>query len=384
MHDGIAWPLHLRPVHRNLSPVWKLEYPPSGDRIGECFSGSHTLEEMLELCRRLSEGWEKGLAVLRGIAPAYVDDPNRLLDLSNAEALGIQFRTGYNILRFYDARERLLYDSSVDRAALLAELRAIVEEEIDNAEKMAVLCARNPYLGFQAEAEGYKYFPARLQWRAEQLRAMLDAEWVEASRAVAAGAPVFPAESGLAAGPRHYVAARVPVSFAEAWKSATAWNAVANVAHGEHDPAWSWKATHDGGALYVSVESTASPDWRPVAAVVHVEPTHIHPRRTFRADPNGKRDLRTVWLGPDSDWEAACEVLEGQQFFRFRIPLDAFEGEADPARPMRINVELTFLSADQQHQMIRTWAPPAEEQVLSRLGYGGANPAEMGWMVREE
>ena len=384
MHDGIGWPLHLKPAHLNLSPVWKLEYPPSGDRIGECFSGSHTMDEMLELCKRMSDGWQQGLAVLRALKPHFAGEPDRLLDLSNAEALGIHFRTGYNILRFYDTRERLLYGAGEDAGAQLGQLRAIVEEEIANTAAMAALCAENPYLGFQAEAEGYKYFPERLQWREAQLRNLLATEFEEAAQIVAAGARPFQEEAGLAEVPLRYVAGQASAPFAENWKSEDAWSAIGNIAQGPHEPAWSWKATHDDNNIYVSVVSDASPDWRPVATVVHIEPTHIHPRRSFRADPNGKRDLRTVWLGPDSDWEADCEVIDGHQHFRYRIPLDAFAGEADPERPMRINVELTFLSADKRTQMVRTWAPAAEPRLLHRLGYGNANPAEMGWLVREE
>lgn len=383
MHDGIAWPLHLMPVHQNLSPVWKLEYPPSGDRIGECFSGSHTLEEMLELCRRMSDGWQEGLQILRTLKPEYTGEPVRMQDLATAEALGIQFRSGYNILRFYDLRERVLYGGTEAAPALLEKLRAIVNEEIENTTAMVALCAQNPYLGFQAEAEGYKYFPERLRWRETQLRGLLASEFVQAEKAIAAGERVFPEASGLSKGPLHYAAAKATPDFGAQWKNEVAWKVVADSAQGPHEPAWSWKATQDGSALYVNVAASASPDWRPVAAVLHLEPTHIYPRRTFRVDPNGKRDLRTVWLGADSGWEAACDIVDGRQHFRYRIPMEAFAGEADPARPMRINVELTFLSADKKKQMVRTWAPAAETRVLPRLGYGSANPAEMGWMVRE-
>ncbi len=50
---------------------------------------------------------------------------------------------------------------------------------------------------------------------------------------------------------------------------------------------------------------------------------------------------------------------------------------------MRVNVELTFLSTDKKSQMVRTWVPTAETRVLPRLGYGSANPLEMGRLARE-
>lgn len=383
MHDGIGWPLHLKPVHKILSPVWKLEYPPSGDRIGECFSGSHTLPEILALCGQLSDGWQDGLNTLHALMPQFDGDPSRRLDLTNAEALGIHFRTGYNILRFYDLRERLLYGDKESADAMLEALRAIVNEEIDNTNAMITLCAQNPYLGFQAEAEGYKYFPERLHWREAQLREMLATEFAEAKRDISTGGPIFPELTGRVESDLRYKATKTAPEFGNQWKGVAAWSAITEIARGPHEPAWSWKAAHDDSAIYVNVVADSSPDWRPVAAILHLEPTHIYPRRSFHVDLSGKRELRTVWLGPDAKWEANCEVINGQQHFRYRIPMDAFEGEADPARPMRVNVELTFLSTDKKTQMVRTWAPAAETRVLPRLGYGSANPAEMGWIVLE-
>ena len=384
MHDGIGWPLHLKPVHQNLSPVWKLEYPPSGDRIGECFSGSHTLDEMLELCGRMSDTWQVGLKVLATVKPLFADEPNRLLDLTTAEALGIHFRTGYNILRFYDRREKLLYGPLEERAALLEEIRAIVEEEIENATAMKALCLQNPYLGFQAEAEGYQYFPAYLDWRIAQLQAVLNVEVAEAAQAVAAGAPVFAMESGLAEQPFRYVCSEASDGFESRWKEASSWgDDVPRASNEDNSPAWSWQAMHDGRALWVNVVASRSEEWRPVAATVHVEPTHIYPRRSFRMTPSGKRDIRAVWLGEDPAWEAMGALVGDEQVFRMRVPLESFQGEEAPLKPMRINVEVTFLSADKKKQVVQRWAPPSGANPMPRLGYGAADPGEMGWLVRE-
>jgi len=77
-------------------------------------------------------------------------------------------------------------------------------------------------------------------------------------------------------------------------------------------------------------------------------------------------------------------MLEGRQAFRLRIPLDSFLGEDDLARPMRINVEVTYLSRDRKKQIVQSWVPHSEHRVLRRLGYAWANPAEMGWLLRED
>lgn len=383
MHDGVVWPLHLKPVHRNLSPVWKLEFPPSGDRIGECFSGSHTLEEMLTLCGRLSDGWREGLQALLELAPLYENDPARRLDISVAQALDIQFRTGYNILRFYELRERLLYDSDASKAALLDEARAIAEEEIETATRLAALCEINPFLGFQAEAEGYTYHPAELRWRVERLRDMLNTEFPEAAAAIAAGEPVFPEQSGLAEGLLSYPCKRVSADFASGWQEDAAWESLPRVPGPSDAFPWSWQAACDGEYLYVRADCASSERWRPVAVAVAVEPTHIYPRRTFRGDVHGKRAVRQGWLVPDAPWDFAPTEAEGKQAFRLRIPLTAFQGEADAARPMRINVEISALSHDQKDQTARSWAPSSGSAVQARLGYGNDDPEKMGWLRME-
>ncbi len=383
INDGIVWPLHLKPVHKNLSPVWKLEFPPSGDRLGECFSGNHTMEEVLELCGRMSAIWQTGVDELLALAPVCAGNLERQRDLSVAQALSIQFRTGYNILRFYDMREKLLYDARAARAELLTAMRDLVEEEIANATAMAALCESNPFLGFQAEAEGYTYFPAELRWRVERLHELLETEFVEAENAIAAGKPVFPDESGLLDGPLTYRCQRAEEKFTPHWQEAAAWTSLPQTALPVEGLAWTWQAAHDDSYLYVNVDCPPSEQWRPIAVAVAIEPTHIYPRRTFRGDVNGNQATRLGWLVPDLPWDLAVDKLDGRQAFRLRIPMEAFRGEAAPSRPMRINVEVTGRSRDNTGTMLASWAPSPEVAVMPRLGYGADNPARMGWLRLE-
>ncbi|NOY42199.1 MAG: hypothetical protein GXP26_10225 [Planctomycetes bacterium] len=383
MHDGIVWPLYLKPVHKNLSPIWKLEFPPSGDRIGECFSGTHTFDEALELCRRMSGTWQEGLEILQKIKPQYANDPARLRDITVAEALGLHFRSGYNILRFYNLRERLLYETEAPREDLLKQLQEIVEEEIENSTTMATLCESNPFLGFQAEAEGYKYFPAKLRWRVGLLQNLLNTELKEAARAVVAGEKVFPELSGLTEGPLHYSCEQASGSLASDWQNEEAWSDLPRTSVDSKEQAWSWQAAHDDGFLYVNVESSPSEQWRAVDIAVHVEATHVYPRRIFRADLRGKRPIRTRWLGIEPTWDAKMTEADLRQTFRLRIPLDTFEGEADLSRPMRFNIEVTFVTYDKKKVIVRRWVPRAEHRIMRRLGYAWADPAEMGWLLRQ-
>lgn len=155
MHDGVAWPLLLEPEDAPLCPNWLLRspysgetYPPSGDRIGECIHFTYTLDEILELCRRMTTTWDRGTAILDDAAPACADDAERMLDIGVAKALGIQFRSGYNILRFYNLREEMLRMDGPERVDVLAEMKAIVQAELADSEALLPLCERDTRLGF--------------------------------------------------------------------------------------------------------------------------------------------------------------------------------------------------------------------------------------------
>ena len=192
-------------------------------------------------------------------------------------------------------------------------------------------------------------------------------------------------DSGMAEQDYRYAFEQVTtMGFSKSWMEGSAGWALLDEARSDSEEfPWFWQATHDDSAVYVTVTATKSDAWRPVAATVHLEPTHIYPRRTFRMDPYGKRDIQVTWLDKEAEWEAHCNVVGDQQVFRMRVPLSSFRGESDPTRPMRINVEVTFLSADKKKQVTKMWAQSSGDNLMSRLGYGAADPREMGWLVRE-
>jgi len=214
MHDGVVWPLYLFPVHKPLAPTWKLDFPTSGDSIGECLI-SFTLKEVITLCKQMVNYWKKGVEVLKEIQPHFKDDQERLKDITVAEALGIQFESGLNILMFYDLRDQILHNYTnkkysendlnynklyctnnlncankqsyisnhaygnmlAEKITLLDEMESIVKGEIDRSLKMVELCKFDSRLGFHSEAEGYKYFPEKLLWRVKQLEYLLKEEF---------------------------------------------------------------------------------------------------------------------------------------------------------------------------------------------------------------
>ena len=155
-----------------LAPTWLLGRPPfapGGDRIGEALGQSYTLAEAVESCRRMSNCWDQGLDILRAVEADPSVSAQRRLDIGVAKALGIQFRSGLNILRFYDLRERMTREKPAAQVATLQSLRSLVEAELKGGEELIELCRRDSRLGFHSEAEGYKYFPELIRWRIQPI-----------------------------------------------------------------------------------------------------------------------------------------------------------------------------------------------------------------------
>jgi hypothetical protein len=203
MHDGPVWPLLLKPADAPLTPTWQIgssstlkPWPPSGDRVGECIGGVLSLEEVVELANRMATSWDKGVQIFEEIRQNYANDRERLLDIGVAKALGIQFRSGYNILNFYMLREKMFRMDGKERLDILNQLTDIIEEEIAMNEELLVLCKNDSRLGFHSEAEGYKYFPAKIEWRMEELRKVLANDVPAIEKLIKKGKPLFPEYTG--------------------------------------------------------------------------------------------------------------------------------------------------------------------------------------------
>jgi hypothetical protein len=181
MHDGVVWPLYLYPVRLPLAPTWKLEFGISGDCIGECLK-EHTIDEAIILCGRMAERWNEGVRILQEISPDFAADPERLKDIALAEALGIQFTSGHNILRFYALREQLFNAKGNEK--LIEEMETIVYGEISRSKRLKELCEKDSRLGFHSEAEGYKYSPDKLEARVKSLTWLLKNDFSKLKNAV--------------------------------------------------------------------------------------------------------------------------------------------------------------------------------------------------------
>jgi hypothetical protein len=145
----------------------------------------------------MSEKWNRGVEILNNIRPDFADNPARLKDIGLAEALGIQFESGYNILRFYLLREQLFNAEVSGEQTILDEMGKIVFGEIDRSERLAELCGNDSRLGFHSEAEGYKYFPGKIKWRIAMLKNLLADDFSFARATIAKGKLEYPVPANI-------------------------------------------------------------------------------------------------------------------------------------------------------------------------------------------
>ena len=178
MHDGVVWELQLLPKNNPLSRTWLLPDVPDGDRIGECLFRGHTLDEAIELSERIVSHWKEGLSLLP------LPESEELCSL--ASALGVLFSSGSNILKFYRLRARLGKEEG-NAEEILSEMRALVRSEIENSRRMCALCKIDSRLGYHSEAEGFKFFPEKMEHRIASLKRLLSEEFPIVENRIADG-----------------------------------------------------------------------------------------------------------------------------------------------------------------------------------------------------
>ncbi len=355
MHDGPVWPLLLTPRDAPLSPTYQLgsrntflPWPPSGDRIGESFPEILSLEEMVTLCMRMSDSWETGLRLMESVGLKYTSDKERMLDIGVAKAIGIQLRSGYNILLFYQLREKMFRMEGKGRLSLLDELKRIVEEEMRQSGILAELCKKDSRLGFHPEAEGYKYYPEKLQSRIDQLKRVLTDEIPAIRLAIEKGEPLFPEYTGQS--PRGAVAFALPANPGVQAGLNGKWNRMES-----GDINLQWAAFYSADTLQIVIGNLPGQGPTSVAhAMLKIEPERLWPARSYVFKP---------LAGKPGVYRAQAT-----------IPLAELRQEKGDFRPMRLNVIATMAGGKTV-----SWLP--EHPLTPRIILGTQNSADLGWLI---
>ncbi|MBR2906410.1 MAG: hypothetical protein IKC08_10980, partial [Lentisphaeria bacterium] len=185
VHDGIVWPLHLKRARKQLPRSWKPDQLPAGDTLGECMK-THTAGEASLLLQKMSKLWAEGNKKLQEIGKEFQNDSTCKEELSVANAMDIQFATAANIFKFYMYRQQL-FEGAENYEEILDAMEKIVYEEMENTDKMTVLCQNDSRLGYHSEAEVYKFYEEKLQWRKNILKNIILDDFRECRKALASG-----------------------------------------------------------------------------------------------------------------------------------------------------------------------------------------------------
>ena len=387
MHDGPVWPLLLKPLDAPLAPTWQIgssaslkPWPPSGDRIGEClFAGGIridrslenvlTLEETVELCRRMSTIWNEGVSILEKLEPEYRNEPERLLEIGVAKALSIQFRSGYNILHFYQLREEMLRMEGRERLDILKQMEAIIKEELEGDEKLITLCEADSRLGFHSEAEGYKYFPEKIRWRMQQLKNVLANDVPEMKKLILDDKLLFPGYTGKE--PEGDVAYAVQ-SESSLWSgkafesSDLQWQPFKHGAETNSQ----WAALYNNDTLYIVIADPVKNDQSALKEQLSEISVKVEPRRLW---PTGRFVFNTADKKQMGKWISIKEG-SGKNYIITRIPFNTFWWSEEESHPLRIDVRIR-----RKDTGTSSWRP--ENPLTSRLVYGTDNPADLGWLM---
>lgn len=384
-HDCLCWPLHLQPADLPIAPSWLLGFPPSGDRVGECVGYFHTWEEAIQLMDRVAAGWQSGLELLLPLAHSGLGT-ERLREIGVAEALGLQFRSAANILRFYALREELPWQENEVQQQTLDTLRTLVLEEIRLGERLAQLADTDSRLGFHSEAEGYKYFPDKLRWRARQLHELLATEFEQVENQIAAGGEIFAAHCGKQPqGPvANCLRIEAPAVESAPWRQIPTQTARCT---DDGERRMEWQAAHNAHSLFFLVcchsgQPKSASDTRvwgdnmdSERVLIWIEPRRLWPPIRIHVDRDGRvfhDDLRSRM---DRRTRARVESTGSGWTAEIEIPLDALRSENLGERPMRVNI--------QYH--LRLGLPPVEwirsTPAAGRLHFGTHNPENLGWLL---
>lgn len=352
MHDGLVWPLWLRPALMPLAPTWFAVDYPSGDTLGECL-GAFTLPEALDLFDRLCRAWDEGVALLLELRPRFRDHPERLRDIDLAEALGIQFRSGRNLFRFYYLRFLLMHGRRKDPDAW-DELRRLIEAETAHSKRMLELCAVDSRLGFHSETETYKVYPAKLEWRIRQLQTVLKRELPAVRQAFDAGQRPFDGPPGL-----------------PAYRCGQGWIQGRN---------FRWRIDREGDDLRFQAECEV-PEQRSISLVdLHLldKAGIVSPWR-FRASPEYSAEDSALI---NNSWGELRTDVASPVSWRTEIRIPGLSWQADPAlQPAYVAVVYATLS-EGKAASAEYW-PPLRTHWISRLGLTTFDPQTLARLEME-
>ncbi|MBQ7037472.1 MAG: hypothetical protein IJN74_08330 [Clostridia bacterium] len=361
MHDGITWELQLLPKNFSLPRSWYSTDKPDGDRIDESMQTGHNIDEIVTLTEELVKFWKEGMAVLDGIEKdgGYITEEQ----ISCSTALDILFESGYNITKFYQLREKMGF-GEVDAAETLRKMRALVEREIELSHKMVKLNRADMRLGYHSEAENYKFFPEKIEYRITKLEELLKTEFPVVEKRIRDGLTPLAYYEGEEEGIPHYNMGHGTIENAE-WVDLL-------------DGTSRFRVSYDAENIYLEIEGSEKKRIQ-----VTPEFTLMHAAPSVLIDADGT--LVNGWNNGmyfsmiienrleeyAKKWKLTSIPSEG---FHHLITLNRKDFGWEKTRPMKLRIG----------EAIRETIPTLwvkEEDPVHVLGKHESSPGEYGWLM---
>ncbi len=378
-HDSVTWPLYIRPVDRGIAPSWRSGFPPSGDRIGECIGYGHTLEEILTLSERVTTQWDQGLEVLKKINQRRLEHSLKR-EIGVAKALGIQFNSAFNVLKFYALREEL-FDmdpaATEQRMTHYRQIKELLFKEIDNSRDLIALCEKDSRLGFHSEVEGYKYFPDLLRWRIDRLFKTALQDGMDIIGKLRSNRPLFPQYTGARKSGKRYACQNVSSSSREDWENIPWENC-------EAPDGWEtrWQVAQKDHSLVFKIQCAVPESimqkWSETDVLsgdhvtVLVEPRRLWPAKTFIVGVWGDRYDNGIRLPDDPWWKSEVHRTPTGWTVQLEVPLDLFKCSG-----IRKHIRVNIIRKTHETPPI-SWIPL--NPLPPRLLFKDYNPKDMGWL----
>lgn len=393
LHDAIAWPLYLKPVDKEIAPSWLLKNYDSGDRIGECICFEHSLKDIITLCKKMSALWSRGMNVLDRIRGKYRDNHDQLLDIGVAEALGLQMKSAYNLFRFYAFREVLPYKNKNNQLTMLYKMRKIVKDEIKNTLQLHKLAIFDTRLGFHSEAEGYKYFPAKLEWRVKMLNLLLKNDFIEVENMILKEMPIFPEYTGMRPQEpmvrcgvlkRNYTGNPWSICWEDIKENNI--DQVETVSADSGKFQTSFSVVRDTRNLYVFVKCHTPLEllsryvfqksiWRMDRVILNIESLRLWPLKSFYIGACGEKyNYRKNPMLNDLKFNVYSKKEKDIWSGIFEIPFETIKKEGFNGRPFRFNIERHIPG-----QFSMKWIKAKRQD--SRLLFSNDDHKSLGWLI---
>jgi len=360
MHDGVVWELKLKPADNFSSRTWLLLDRPEGDRIHECLWRGHTLDEAIRLSELMLENWERGMPYLSSVRDTEL--------YTVASVIGVLFSSGLNILRFYKLRDMLgLCEGDVRE--ILSKMREIVKCEMENSRRAKELCLLDSRLGYHSEAEGFKFFPEKLDARIKYLEELLETEFCEVEERIEAG--LYPLE--------FYRAREGGEIFRDSYKFKKC-----DISDAPREPVGkvgSFSASYDDESIYMSFDAP-----RGVPVALSFEYKLLYPASAIVLTEGGVSLAGNVKSHQSVFGDRIAEELapytldvktEGERS-TYLLKIERQRLEWIESRPMRMSVSMY----GNKRSRDAVWHLRGD--FGGYLGKGPTNPNEMGWLITDE